>query len=382
MFAWWLEKALGKGNEEGKFKTFAYMGSKDLRYPVLAVAAALFSRKTFQYLLEVTECQVFVYDSYLGHLINENLSDSGILRVHAPKLKFGIDDACAPVYEYGKIWEEAKDDPWIIFYTSGTAGKYCRQSSLDYDTQINHFIDQRIYAPLPALHFIGMTILLQMTVLLGSIAVIGPETKFATASSATEVLKYGSITAAILLPNLIEDLCRLGVAPRGEGLYEPVFRRKEEWGQWQQIFQIYPDLDEYCTKDLMRPHPTKPNIWAYVGRIDDSVLLSSGVFLNAAAMENSVASNSAIEAAIVRGQGRKKPFLLVEVDEEHCLAFGAESREEVIDLLWPAILEVNFASTEATRLMKSLIIIADSARPFVRRERLLERRHLLCMKTR
>lgn len=90
------------------------------------------------------------------------------------------------------------------------------------------------------------------------------------------------------------------------------------------------------------------------------------MFLNAAAMENSVASNSAIEAAIVRGQGRKKPFLLVEVDEEHCLAFGAESREEVIDLLWPAILEVNFASTEATRLMKSLIIIADSARPFVR----------------
>lgn len=172
-----------------------------------------------------------------------------------------------------------------------------------------------------------MTILLQMTVLLGSIAVIGPETKSATASSVTEVLKYGSITAAILLPNLIEDLCRtfeglsllsklnyvqsvgaplkrtsgevlarntklisamgnteagpylmqvdkdhewnyhkfcpslgLGVAPRGEGLYEPVFRRKEEWSQWQQIFQIYPDLDEYCTKDLMRLHPTKPNM--------------------------------------------------------------------------------------------------------------------------
>ena len=35
--SWWLESVLGKG--VGNFETFAYSGPKDLRYPVLAMAA-------------------------------------------------------------------------------------------------------------------------------------------------------------------------------------------------------------------------------------------------------------------------------------------------------------------------------------------------------
>lgn len=41
--AWWLDAALGKSN--GSFETFAYAGPKDLRFPILAVAAVKVGRQ-------------------------------------------------------------------------------------------------------------------------------------------------------------------------------------------------------------------------------------------------------------------------------------------------------------------------------------------------
>ena len=35
--------------------------------------------------------------------------------------------------------------------------------------------------------------------------------------------------------------------PKTEQLYELVFRRKPELGRWQQVFQVYPNLDEFPT---------------------------------------------------------------------------------------------------------------------------------------
>ena len=35
--------------------------------------------------------------------------------------EFLRDDAALPVL-YGKTWDEGKDDPWLVFHTSGTTG--------------------------------------------------------------------------------------------------------------------------------------------------------------------------------------------------------------------------------------------------------------------
>lgn len=44
--AWWLEQTLGVNN--GNFETFAYAGEKDVRFPILAVAAIKVGRKVCQ----------------------------------------------------------------------------------------------------------------------------------------------------------------------------------------------------------------------------------------------------------------------------------------------------------------------------------------------
>ena len=41
--AWWLEETLGASN--GTFETFAYSGEKDVRFPILGVAAVKVGRK-------------------------------------------------------------------------------------------------------------------------------------------------------------------------------------------------------------------------------------------------------------------------------------------------------------------------------------------------
>ena len=41
--SWWLDLELGEC--KGSFDTFAYIGPKDLRYPILAVAAAKVGRR-------------------------------------------------------------------------------------------------------------------------------------------------------------------------------------------------------------------------------------------------------------------------------------------------------------------------------------------------
>ena len=42
--AWWLETVVGKGGHR-LFETFAYTGPKDLRYPIIAIAAIKIEKK-------------------------------------------------------------------------------------------------------------------------------------------------------------------------------------------------------------------------------------------------------------------------------------------------------------------------------------------------
>ena len=35
-------------------------------------------------------------------------------------------------------------------------------------------------------------------------------------------------------------------------------------------------VDAYATNDLLEPHPTRPGLWRYYGRLDDQINLSNG----------------------------------------------------------------------------------------------------------
>jgi hypothetical protein len=75
------------------------------------------------YLLDVTGCSAFVYAETSEPGAQEILATRVNVRgLKAPPLNSWITETKAEPYPYKKSWDEAKDDPCIIFHSSGTTG--------------------------------------------------------------------------------------------------------------------------------------------------------------------------------------------------------------------------------------------------------------------
>ncbi|KAL8646101.1 MAG: hypothetical protein Q9210_006319 [Variospora velana] len=221
----WLDQVLGAS--DGSFETFAYAGEKDIRYPIMGVAAVKTGRKSFE---------------KQADLIVKASQDMPV--VVAPELAELLAEGPSPPYAYTKSWEEAKDDPWIIFHTSGTTGtptlhprtlKLTRdfgaasglpkpmtftnmmmtffdaaQTMPDRNAGIvsDQYSNSRWYVPLPSLHLLGMAAVLQMTAFLGSTIVFGPKNRPTTTDVVSQILTHTRLDGMLIPPSVLEDLCQ------------------------------------------------------------------------------------------------------------------------------------------------------------------------------
>lgn len=155
------------------------------------------------------------------------------------------------------------------------------------------------------------------------------------------------------------------------GLYELIFRRQPEYERWQQVFHVYPTLDEFPTKDLWAKHPARDGLWEYAGRTDDLVILSHGEDLYASKMEATIEEHADIKAALIGGEGRKKPFLILELaSSAQGVEMGSEegfaALNSVIERLWPVVEKANEQCSEYVQLSKQLTMLTSPLRPFLR----------------
>ncbi|KAL8670629.1 MAG: hypothetical protein Q9168_004840 [Polycauliona sp. 1 TL-2023] len=122
----------------------------------------------------------------------------------------------------------------------------------------------------------------------------------------------------------------------------------------------YPGVNEWRTRDLFRPHPTRKALWSFYGRRDDIIVLSSGEKFNPVPTETSLLKHPFIAGALVVGQGRPRPSLLVEAKA------GVGSPQTIREQIWPAIEAENLRAPSHGRIAKSLVHIANPETPFVR----------------
>lgn len=130
----WLRQSLPAAVFSQPFQAFGYVGPKDLRYPVLTVAAAKLglvivlpsssvtplARKR---ILEQKNCGFFLHATTHADDVREVAKiDENIVPLAVPELGTFFTDEPAEKTLYSKVWEEAKDDPWLCFHTSGTTG--------------------------------------------------------------------------------------------------------------------------------------------------------------------------------------------------------------------------------------------------------------------
>ncbi|KAH8550961.1 hypothetical protein BGW37DRAFT_496684 [Umbelopsis sp. PMI_123] len=98
----------------------------------------------------------------------------------------------------------------------------------------------------------------------------------------------------------------------------------------------------YATKDLWRPHPSKPGYWIICGRADDTLIMSNGEKTNPLPMEAAIRNfHHLIEQCVVIGHGRAATCLLVQLDANEAM------RRDIYDILNIVETAVDIANRDA-----------------------------------
>ena len=146
-------------------------------------------------------------------------------------------------------------------------------------------------------------------------------------------------------------------------LYEAVIVRSKDCEMYQPIWNVFPDLQEYHTRDLYSKHPTKSGLWKYRGRMDDIIVFVNGEKLNPTGIEDMVSSHIAVKSALVVGQGRFHAALLVEPTKPlHTRVEKAQLLEEI----WPLVEKANEASPAHGRISKAHVLFTSPGKPMLR----------------
>ena len=150
-----------------------------------------------------------------------------------------------------------------------------------------------------------------------------------------------------------------------EDLYEMVMVRNPKYRDYQAVFFTFPDKHEYPMKDLYSPHPTTPGRWIYRGRVDDVIVLMDGKKMHPTTMESIISSHPRIRSAMVFGQARQKPALLLEAADSSAAA-NKDDRERLLDCVWPTVERANRRYGDAFAIERYHVLFTGVGKPMVK----------------
>lgn len=150
-----------------------------------------------------------------------------------------------------------------------------------------------------------------------------------------------------------------------EDLYEMVMVRNPEYHDYQAIFFTFPDKHEYPMKDLYSPHPTKPGLWLYRGRADDVIVLMDGKKMHPTTMETIISRHPDVRFAMVIGQARSKPVLLLEAMDPSVVE-AADGKERLLDCIWPTVERANRRYGDAFAISRDHVLFTGAGKPMVK----------------
>lgn len=147
-----------------------------------------------------------------------------------------------------------------------------------------------------------------------------------------------------------------------DDIYEMfIVRKHPKEAMRQPLFYTFPDKTEWSTGDMYKKHPTKPNHWQYWGRTDNVIVFSTGEKLNPVTIEAAVTGHPAVKGALVVGQQRLQPALML---EPHEYPKGEKAVRSLIDSVWPIVSDVNKVTVAHGRIVRDMVVLADPSTPF------------------
>ncbi|KDN41199.1 hypothetical protein RSAG8_07613, partial [Rhizoctonia solani AG-8 WAC10335] len=126
-------------------------------------------------------------------------------------------------------------------------------------------------------------------------------------------------------------------------------------------FELNSEVDgkpAYRTKDLVLRHPFEPDLWKFVGRIDDQIILLNGEKTNPGPMEGEIVKCPIVHYAVMFGRERNQTGVLIELEEgASSLYHTKEGRAKATEQIWPFVERANQTSPTHSRLDKQTIIL-------------------------
>ncbi|KAL4949466.1 hypothetical protein BDW69DRAFT_202833 [Aspergillus filifer] len=113
--------------------------------------------------------------------------------------------------------------------------------------------------------------------------------------------------------------------------------------------------NSFHTQDTFLKHPSKPNAWKYLGRIDDRVTLINGEKVLPVPIEHRIRHSKFVQDNLVFGVGKPLPGLIV-VPSAECQAL---SKTEILDAVWPDIEAANQNAEAFSQIPRDMVIILD-----------------------
>ncbi|SPO05575.1 related to NRPS-like enzyme [Cephalotrichum gorgonifer] len=134
----------------------------------------------------------------------------------------------------------------------------------------------------------------------------------------------------------------------GADIYELICTK-----EWPMISDSNQEDGSWRTKDLFAKHPTIPDAFKYVGRLDDVMVLENGEKVNPIAVEAEITSSPLVDACIIFGTGRSAAGVAV-VPSSSTLSL---TEDEVRSTLWPVINESQRTLPTYARFTPDMLLI-------------------------
>ncbi|OQD82866.1 hypothetical protein PENANT_c019G05982 [Penicillium antarcticum] len=123
----------------------------------------------------------------------------------------------------------------------------------------------------------------------------------------------------------------------------------------------------FHSKDVFTPHPTIPDRWKYMSRLDDRINLINGEKVLPLPIEGCIKQHPLVHEAVVVGLGKAAPGLLIlrapESEVEHA------TDDEYLNHIWPIIQEANSHAETFARISRDLVAILPSDAKFPRTDK-------------
>ncbi|KAJ3997443.1 hypothetical protein F5050DRAFT_1419742 [Lentinula boryana] len=160
------------------------------------------------------------------------------------------------------------------------------------------------------------------------------------------------------------DKCTIRWAPQGDGTFEAQFLTTD---LHHPAVENIPDVKGYTTSDIFVPHPTNPNKWKIVGRVDDVIIHSSGEKTVPAPMESIITATPLIQGAVMFGRERDQTGLLVEPSPNHKVDVEDHAQISAFrNSIWNLVEDANRIAPAFSKIFKEMILITSPDKPLPR----------------